>query len=164
MYPELLIAELHREADGTRRTLERVPPDRFAWKPHPKSMSLGQLALHIAGLPQGIAWLLNEPVREAPNVPLHEPESVDELLRTHEESIRLATEALERWGTAGLAEEWRMTVNGDTVLALPRHEVARTLMFSHLFHHRGQLIVYLRLLDVPIPGLYGPSADDQRFG
>jgi uncharacterized damage-inducible protein DinB len=164
MLQELLIAELTREADATRRVLERVPTDKLSWRPHPKSMSLGQLALHIAGLPRGIAWLLNEPVREAPTVPLPEPRSIDELLSALDESIDVAKRTLAEWGEDGLEAEWRMTVNGETVLVLPRHEVARSLMFNHVYHHRGQLTVFLRLLDVPVPGVYGPSADDTRVG
>jgi uncharacterized damage-inducible protein DinB len=160
MLTEQLLAELNEEAASTRRVLERVPAESLSWKPHPKSMSLGQLGLHIAGLPRGIAELLKEPVRELPNVPLSEAESPEQLLLVLEESLGVARDALEQWGDEGLDAEWRLTGGGHTILSRPRGKVARTLMFNHWYHHRGQLTVYLRLLGVPVPGVYGPSADD----
>jgi uncharacterized damage-inducible protein DinB len=155
-----LIAELSQEAETTRRVLERVPEDRLSWKPHPKSMSLGQLALHIAGLPGGLADLLSESEREVPTVPLPEAGSGAEILATLEESVGKAEAKLEEWTDADLAADWRMTRDGETVLTLPRIGMVRAIMLNHWYHHRGQLLVYLRLLDVPVPVVYGPTADE----
>lgn len=156
-----LIAELKQEAEATRRALERIPPDKLAWRPHAKSMSLGQLALHIAGVPGGVAALLDVPTREAPVVPLPEAASLNEVFTVFDEQIAVAESKLLAWGEAGLAETWRLTREGVAILEAPRIEMVRTLMLNHWYHHRGQLIVYLRMLDVPVPGLYGPSADER---
>jgi len=160
---EALIAELEREAATTRKVLERVPEDRFSWKPHERSMSLGQLAFHIAALPGGIAQWLDQPAAEPPNVPLPEPSSRQELLDAFDAGVRLAVERIKAWGPEGLQAEWRLLKNGETVLAAPRGAMVRTLMLNHAYHHRGQLTVYLRLLNVPVPAVYGPSADE-AFG
>jgi uncharacterized damage-inducible protein DinB len=155
-----LIAELSQEAETTRRVLERVPEDRLSWKPHPKSMSLGQLALHIAALPGGLADLLSESEREVPTVPLPEAGSGGEILATLEESVGKAQAKLAEWTDEDLAADWRMTRDGETVLTLPRIGMVRAIMLNHWYHHRGQLLVYLRLLDVPVPVVYGPTADE----
>lgn len=160
---ESLIAELTREAATTRKVLERVPQDRLTWKPHPKSMSLGALALHVAQIPVGIAMLLSELVTEVPTVPLHQPASVDEILAALDEGVPLAAAKLAEWGERGLAAEWRMTLDGNTLLEMPRLGMVRALMLNHGYHHRGQLTVYLRLLDVPLPPVYGPTADESPF-
>lgn len=158
---ESLIAELKQEAEGTRRALERVPEDKLSWKPHPKSMSLGQLALHIAQTPGGVAQLLDSPTAGAPDFS-NRPEagSRGELLEALEESVAGAAEKLASWGDEGLGAEWRMVQDGETLLAVPRIGMARSIMFNHWYHHRGQLLVYLRLLDVPVPAIYGDSADE----
>jgi uncharacterized damage-inducible protein DinB len=155
-----LIAELKREAEATRRILERVPLDKLSWKPHEKSMSLGQLALHIAGVPGGLAEFLDERTREVPTVPLPEAVSVHEILLTFDKFMDVAENKLLSWGNDGLMETWRLTHDGMLILEVPRMEMVRTLMFNHWYHHRGQLTVYLRLLDVAVPAIYGPSADE----
>lgn len=160
---QALIEELTQEAAATRRLLERVPEDKVSWKPHPKSMSLGQLALHVAIVPRGIAQLLTEPVTELPTVPRPEATSVAELLSALDDSIAFATAKLSSWGDAGLETVWKMTRKGETLLEMPRIGMVRALMFSHVFHHRGQLTVYLRLLDVPLPPVYGATADETPF-
>ncbi|HET7274098.1 MAG TPA: DinB family protein [Longimicrobiaceae bacterium] len=159
-----LIAELRTEAATTRRVLERVPEDQLSWKPHPKSMSIGQLALHIAGLPQGIAILVTELSVEAPVVPLQEARSRSEILAALDQSMKTAVEKLSEWGDEGLAAEWTLTAGGEVLVVQPRGEVVRMLMFNHWYHHRGQLTVYLRLLDIPVPPVYGPTADENPFG
>jgi uncharacterized damage-inducible protein DinB len=158
-----LIAEFTQELGSTRRVLDRVPEDRLTWKPHAKSMSLGQLALHVAGVPGGVITLLRELVAEVPFVPLTEPASRAEILDTLEWSVVTVTNALTAWGDEGLNAEWRMTHQGKTLLAMPRIEMVRSTVLNHWYHHRGELIVYLRLLDVPIPAIYGPSADENPF-
>lgn len=160
---ESLIAELEQEAATTRRVLERLPEDRLSWRPHAKSMSAGQLGLHTAGLPGAFAEILDERVLEVPDVPLPEPDSVEEMLSTLEESVESATRKLGEWDDEGLAEVWRMTRGGETVLELPRGSMLRAGLLNHWYHHRGQLTVYLRLLDVPVPAVYGPSADEDGF-
>ena len=160
---ERLLAEFTQEVESTRRVLDRVPEDRLSWKPHPKSMSLGQLAMHVAGVPGGVTSLLRELVAEVPIVPLTEATSRAEILNTLEWSVVTVTNALTAWGDEGLHAEWRMTLNGETLLAMPRIDMVRSTVLNHWYHHRGELIVYLRLLDVPIPAIYGPSADENPF-
>ncbi|MCD9024645.1 DinB family protein [Cohnella silvisoli] len=155
-----LIAELKREAESTRRVLERVPSDKLSWKPHIKSMSLGQLALHTAGVPGGLAEFLDERSCEVPIVPLPEATSLNEILLAFDKYMLLAENKLLAWGETGLMETWKLTREGIAILEVPRIEMVRTLMFNHLYHHRGQLIVYLRLLEIPVPAIYGPSADE----
>lgn len=159
-YTDGLIAELRREAESTRRVLERVPSDKLSWKPHEKSMSLGQLALHTAGVPGGLAELLDERIREVPIVPLPEATSLKEILSVLDRYTAIAEDKLLAWGEAGLMETWKLTREGIPILEAPRFEMVRTLMLNHWYHHRGQLTVYLRLLDVPVPAIYGPSADE----
>jgi uncharacterized damage-inducible protein DinB len=161
---EMFANELSREAETTRRVLERVPEEHLAWRPHAKSMSLGQLAYHVASLPEGIAHLLTELSAEVPVVPLPEKTPVAEILMTLDRSVRVATEKLASWGDAGLHESWRMTREGRTLLEMPRVEMVRSVMLNHWYHHRGQLTVYLRMLEVPLPSVYGPTADEHVFG
>jgi uncharacterized damage-inducible protein DinB len=159
----MMRAELEQEATTTRRVLERVPEDRLAWRPHPKSMSLGQLAYHVAGIPGAIADLVSVPVREVPNVPLTEATSVEEMLTLLESSVAQAAERLDGWTEEDLFAEWRMIQDGQTLLALPRIAMLRSVMLNHWYHHRGQLLIYLRLLDVSVPAVYGPTADENPF-
>jgi uncharacterized damage-inducible protein DinB len=157
---ERLLVEFNTEVESTRRVLDRVPENRLRWKPHSKSMSLGQLALHVAGVPGGVTTLLQELIAEVPIVPLTEAASRVEILNTLEWSVVTVTNALTTWGDEGLLAEWRMTHDGKTLLAMPRIDMVRSTVLNHWYHHRGELIVYLRLLDVPIPAIYGPSADE----
>jgi uncharacterized damage-inducible protein DinB len=157
---EHLLEELRRETVSTRRVLERIPEASLAWKPHAKSMSLGQLALHTAGLPGGVADLLNAADRELPTVPLPEALSVSEILAVLEEQVAIAERILCSWGDEGLRETFKWTAQGVSVLETSRLEQVRSTLLNHWYHHRGQLTVYLRLLDVPVPGTYGPSADE----
>ena len=158
-----LIEELIAEARTTRRILERVPEDRLDWKPHAKSMTLGQLAMHIAGLPVGIAMLAERLSVEAPVVPLLTPHTRAEVLEALDRSIAEAARRLAGWSDKDLDAVWTLTVKGAPVFVTPRGDLLRALMFSHVFHHRGQLTVYLRLLDVPLPPTYGPTADESPF-
>lgn len=154
-----LIAELEQEANSTRSLLARMPEHQLSWRPHERSMSLGQLALHIAGLPLGIARLLTPPVAEVPDVRYPEAGSREEAQALLNESLDGATERLRSWGDDGLDDAWTMTSDGMTVLESSRYEMVRSLMLNHWYHHRGQMTVYLRMLDVPLPGIYGPTAD-----
>ncbi|HSL84965.1 MAG TPA: DinB family protein [Thermoanaerobaculia bacterium] len=164
MHPaaEALIAELEAESPATRRVLERVPGDRLEWRPHPKSMSLGQLAQHVAALPASISRLAQQDGLDAATVDFEpEPaESAEAVLATFDASVAEARDYL-----SGLTEEtatapWTLTHGERKVFSLPRIGLMRTLAFNHLYHHRGQLTVYLRLLGVPVPAVYGKSADE----
>jgi uncharacterized damage-inducible protein DinB len=156
-----LIDELRQEAATTKRVLDRVPEEHLSWRPHPKSMSLGQLAMHIARIPGAIADLLAELTREPPVVPLPEAASRADSLAELERSVARAVKSLGDWGEAGLAEGWTMQRNGTPLFTLPRVAMVRAIMLNHWYHHRGELMVYYRLLDIPVPSIYGPSADEQ---
>ena len=160
---ERLIGELNQEAETARRALERVPADKLSWRPHPKSQSMGQLALHVAMIPGRIADLVSETEREIPNVPRPEAKSIEELTSTLLSSVAHAAEMLRGWGDEGLDVGLRLTREGKTVLQMPRYNMVRAVMLNHWYHHRAQLGVYFRLLDVPVPSTYGGSADEVPF-
>lgn len=160
---EALLAELAREAATTRRVLERVPEDRLSWRPHPKSMSLGTLALHVAVIPDAISELAAEPVRQAPTFTPPEATSREQILSTLDQSLTSATARLSSWDDEFLNAQWEMVNGAETLFALPRIDLLRSVMLNHWYHHRGQLVVYLRLLDIPVPSVYGPTADESAF-
>ena len=157
------IDELTREAATTRRVLERIPEDKLYWKPHVKSMSLGQMALHVATTPGGVADLISESPRQPPQFIQPEATSRREVLAALDKSIEGAKARLASWGDQDLMQEWRLERDGQALMALPRIGMVRSIMLNHWYHHRGQLLVYLRLLDVPVPSVYGPSADENPF-
>ena len=160
---DALLRELEHEARTTRRVLERVPGDQLAWKPHERSMTLGQLALHVAQVPGAIAEMSLRSPFQAPRFAHPQPGGAPELLETLDRSIARAKAVLDATTDADLASTWRM-VDGDRELfALPRALLLRSLMLNHWYHHRGQLSVYLRELGVPVPSIYGPSADENPF-
>jgi uncharacterized damage-inducible protein DinB len=159
---ETLAAELRQEAKATRRILERVPEGSFDWKPHEKSMSLGRLAGHVAELPSLIAPALTQPelnFATGQYQPFN-PTSTAELLEKFDRNIETAAGLLGQQSDESLKDEWRLASGDQTFFKGPRAAAVRALAFSHIVHHRGQLSVYLRLLDVPVPSIYGPSADE----
>ena len=159
-----ILMELDREAQSTRRALERVPTDRLAWQPHPKSMTLGQLALHIAQLPGVIAGFVAGPSLELPSeFRQAAASSTGEVLSTLDQSLVKANEVLHGLDDATIMSVWTLTAGDKTLMSMPRLAVIRSLMLNHWYHHRGQLSVYLRELDVPVPSIYGPSADENPF-
>lgn len=160
-----LVAELEQESHATRRVLERVPDDRLEWRPHPKSMSLGQLALHVATIPGSLARLAQLDGLDAATVDFTpaSPASAAELLPALEASVAGAREFLSGLDDAAAAATWRLTFGERELLAAPRAGIVRSLLLNHWYHHRGQLVVYLRLLDVPVPAVYGRSADEDPF-
>jgi uncharacterized damage-inducible protein DinB len=160
---DAFIAELQQEAETTRRVLSRLPEDKLAWKPHDKSMSLGQLGLHVAQTPGQVADLISAHVDGPPAFDRPQPASRAEILAALDASIAHAASTLAGWDDSALGEEWRMTAGGQTVMAVPRAGMVRAIMLNHWYHHRGQLAVYLRLLDEPVPSIYGPSADENPF-
>ena len=157
------IAELEQEAQTTRRVLERVPEDRLSWRPHPKSMSLGQLALHIATTPGGVARVAALDAAERPEFDRPEAKSKQEILEALERSLADAMAFLRGLDDARATGTWSMTSGGKPIFSLPRIGVVRTIMLNHWYHHRGEMQVYLRLLDVPVPSVYGPTADENPF-
>jgi uncharacterized damage-inducible protein DinB len=161
---DAIVAELEQEACTTRRVLERVPEDKFAWKPHPKSFSLGQLAMHIAGAQKILAEMAAKDVHEIAMVPPTEPTSGKQLLQVMDDSTAGAKQILQNIDDAKLPGIWTLTRNGKTLLSIPRAAFIRSILMNHIIHHRGQLSVYLRLLEVPVPSIYGPSADENPFG
>ena len=160
---EALIRELEQEAQTTRRVLERVPGDQLGWKPHDKSMSLGQLALHIATVPGNVAELSEKSPHQIPAFTQPSAASAAELLPALDDSIARAKAVLGRLDDAALGRTWRLMDGDREVLAVPVGGMLRTIMLNHWYHHRGQLSVYLRELNVPVPSIYGPSADENPF-
>ena len=159
-----LLAELEQEAETTRRVLERIPQAHLSWKPHPKSMSLGQLALHVATVPGGVAELAAlDTIPEPPSFVQPEAASAAELVPTLTESVARARRALGGFDDARMGEMWRLQSGGQEILTMPRAAVVRTIMLNHWYHHRGQLLVYLRLLNQSVPSVYGPTADENPF-
>ena len=161
---QLLLAELEQEAQATRRVLQRVPEDKLSWRPHPRSSSLGQLALHVALIPSLGMHVLGPDAFEAPEGVQPEPRSAAELIPTLEASLASARQFLSELTSERAQGMWRMVRGGREIMAAQRLSMVRTLMFNHWYHHRGSLVVYLRLLDVPLPSVYGPSADEKTFG
>jgi uncharacterized damage-inducible protein DinB len=162
---EPMLNELREEAAITKRVLDRVPADKLSWKPHRKSMSLGQLALHIATVPGALARIsqLEEFDAGQANFDPPVPKNVEEIHAALQESVRTAEECVSGMSEQQARGKWRLTVNGKEQFSRPRVEVLRSIMLNHWYHHRGQLSVYLRLLDVPVPVIYGRSADENPF-
>ncbi|MEO8260245.1 MAG: DinB family protein [Acidobacteriota bacterium] len=163
---QLLLDELDREAPRTRRALEHVPTDRDDWTPHPKSMPLGRLAGLVAAMPSWVTLIIEQDELEL-NPPAgrgqYQQTTTDRLVDTLEMHIKKARESLSNTNDDFLmTTKWRLLFNGTVVMEALRHIVLRDTL-NHLAHHRGQLTVYLRLNDQPVPAIYGPSADDQRF-
>jgi uncharacterized damage-inducible protein DinB len=159
---ELLLLEFDEEAASTRRMLERVPEHSFPWKPHERSMTLGRLSSHIADLPNRATTIVTtETYVRPPDFKPFSAASTQELVDKFDANIAEARAALTTLREDQLDVIWSIQMNGRTMASLPRAMALRRVFMDHLIHHRGQLSVYLRLLDVPIPGMYGPSADDQ---
>jgi uncharacterized damage-inducible protein DinB len=160
-----LLQELEQEAKTTRRVMERVPDDKLTWRPHHKARTLGQLALHVAIAPGGVAQLIASPSpAQAPQFATDpSPASAAELMPTLEDSLATAKKVLGGMDDAAVMATWRMMAGEREVLAVPRVVLLRSLLLNHWYHHRGQLTVYLKELDVPIPSIYGPSADENPF-
>jgi uncharacterized damage-inducible protein DinB len=162
---EPMLSEFREEAAITRRVLDRVPADQLSWKPHQKSMSLGQLAIHVANIPGSLARLMQVEEFDASTanfVPVP-PNNIEEVRAAFEQSIQAAEDYLQTVSEQTALGPWRLTVSGKQVFSKPRVAVMRSVMLNHWYHHRGQLSVYLRLLDVPVPVIYGRSADENPF-
>ena len=165
---ELFLDQLEAEADRTRRTLEKVPEGKDDWKPHDKSMPLGRLTMLVARLPSWVAMIINKdeldlkPADGSSNVDTRPLHNSRELIAAMDEGVAESREALKNTNTDHLKKPWRLLVSGNVVSEELRYKVIRD-SFSHLAHHRAQLGVYLRMNDLPVPAVYGPTADDQSF-
>jgi len=159
---EPLMMELQHEAESTRKMLERLPKEKLTWKPHEKSMSLGRLAMHLAEIPGWVnaTLLADELDFSKMDYKMVEATSSEEAVKLFDEKLASALDVLKNTEDATMMNMWTMR-DGETIyFTLPKIAVLRSFVYSHLIHHRGQMSVYLRLLDVPVPGSYGPSADD----
>lgn len=163
---DAFVGELEAEAGTTRRVLERVPDDHLNWRPHEKSSSLGQLALHVATLPQQLTGFVAGDTFDLATVDFKQsaPASRGELLAAFEASLSAARAYLSRLDDTRATNVWTLVAGTTEIVAMPRAAALRSLLFNHLYHHRGQLLVYLRLLNVPVPSVYGPTADENPFG
>lgn len=157
-----LIAELEAETAATRRVLERIPDEHLGWRPHPKSMSLGQLAQHVAGIPGAAARLSTMEMFDVATrgTDYVAAESRQALLETLDGAVAAMREALAGLDETRAQQPFRMAFGDQTLASFPRIGVLRTIGLNHWYHHRGELVVYLRLLDVPVPVVYGRSADE----
>lgn len=158
-----LVQELEREAVTTRRVLERVPDAQLGWTPHARSRTLGQLAMHIATSPVGVVTLASANPAEIPGFGDITPNTTAEVLSTFDASVADASRVLGTMSDEALAEMWRVHANGVEVMAMPRIAFLRNVLLNHWYHHRGQMSVYLRMLEIPVPSIYGPSADENPF-
>jgi uncharacterized damage-inducible protein DinB len=161
MLKDLLRAELDHELATTKRLLDRIPPGKLAWKPHEKSMTLGGLGTHLANIPSWTPFILDRLELDLADAPrtLGEPGALDDILSLFEATRAAARTALEKTD-AELAALWLLRKNGQELFAMPRLSAYRSFVVNHLIHHRGQLSVYLRLNDVAVPAIYGPTADE----
>jgi uncharacterized damage-inducible protein DinB len=158
-----ILMEMDQEAKTTTRVLERIPQDKLSWKPHAKSYSLGQLGLHIARGQGFLSEAVSKDTFEIGDMSQPEPSSVKEILDTFAQSTAHAKETLAKLDDAKLMALWSATRNGKVLMSVPRIGFIRAIVLNHFYHHRGQLSVYLRLLDVAVPSIYGPSADENPF-
>jgi len=160
-----MLQEFNQEAATTKRVLDRVPADRLAWQPHSRSMTLGQLALHVATVPAGIVRITNTDTFDASTTDFTppSPKSCEEIHDALEQSMRTVESRLAECSTDTALADWHLVAGDKELMTVPRIAVWRSLMLNHWYHHRGQLSVYLRLLDIPVPSIYGPSADENPF-
>ncbi len=161
------LAYFDPEMKNTRRMLERVPDEALDYKPHPKSMAMGKLAGHIAEM---VEWGATTAAHDSFDIqppdgpPLEQfsPTSVKEILERFDNAVAQTAEAVAAVDDDGMRQQWTLFKAGSVIFAMPRIAVLQTMILSHMVHHRAQLGVYLRLNDIPIPGMYGPSADEPQ--
>jgi uncharacterized damage-inducible protein DinB len=159
-----MLQELDQEAQTTRRVLERVPDNQLAWRPHPKARTLGELALHVATVPGAVAQFAASPSpAQVPTFADPSPTSAAELIPALDRSIATAKKTLGGMNDAALTSTWQVMRGDRELFAMPRAAFLRSIMLNHWYHHRGQLSTYLRELGLPIPSIYGPSADENPF-
>jgi len=162
-----LLGEFDQEMAGTRKTLERLPDQKWNWKPHDKSGTIGWMAGHIATMPGWITMTLQTekfdyaPVGGAPYEP-PKMENRQQILAEFDKGVTEARKAIAGASDADMMKDWTLLAGGQTIFTMPRAACLRSMIFNHIIHHRAQLTVYYRLLGVPVPGLYGPSADETQ--
>ncbi|MGD0730498.1 MAG: DinB family protein [Terracidiphilus sp.] len=154
------LMEFETQAPITRKFLERLPEEKLTWKPHEKSMTAGQLAYHVAATPGGIVHFVQNNPAQASKFNFPQPANREEILKKFDESVATVRSLLPKFDDAAMKETWRIQAGEREVLAQPRGEFIRDVMFSHVYQHRGQFSVYLRLMDVAVPASWGPSADE----
>jgi uncharacterized damage-inducible protein DinB len=159
-----LLPEFDHEMGSTRRILERVPEADFVWKPHDKSFSLGQLSAHVANIPTWLNATFDFTEFDVTHIPdggrPTVPESRAELLKRFDENVKAGRAKLDAQTDGAMLVPWTFKNDGHTVFTMPRVGVVRSFVMNHIIHHRGQLTVYLRLRNVPLPSIYGPTADE----
>jgi uncharacterized damage-inducible protein DinB len=160
---ELLLREFDREMSNTRKTLQRVPAEKWDWKPQEKSGSLGWMAGHVATLAGFTTVTIKTPELDIADASIPKVEKHADLLNIFEKMGGEARAALAGLTDEQLQQTWTLKRNGNLIFSMPRYDVLRTMCFNHIVHHRGQLTMYLRQLGVPVPALYGPSADEKTF-
>jgi uncharacterized damage-inducible protein DinB len=163
-----LLPEFELEMASTRKVLERIPDDKFDWKPHEKSWAMGGLATHLANLPNWTVWTINQDSLDlAPpdggSLVLEPKGSRQELLDEFDKNVAAARDAISGASDQELLKPWSLLKGGVTLMTLPKITVLRGFVMNHMIHHRGQFTVYLRLNDIPVPSIYGPSADEGAF-
>jgi uncharacterized damage-inducible protein DinB len=159
---QTLLAEFDAESRTTRRFLEQLPDDKLGWKPHPKSMTAGQLALHMATFPAGVVQMALVDEAPAPDFsrPNPQPGSTREVLAAFDASIATVRKVLPTIAEDRMQSVWKLMKDGRAVLSIPRAQMLRNILLNHGYHHRGQFGVYLRLVGAKVPSAYGPSGDE----
>lgn len=158
-----ILAEFQHEAALTRKTLDKIPDDKFDWSPHTKSFSLGKLASHTADIPNWAVMTMKQPELDfatADYKPKNE-KTKDEILKNFDENVKAAVDAIKAGSDEDMMSNWKLRNGEQVYFEMPKAQVLRGMVLNHTIHHRAQLGVYLRLLDIPVPAIYGPSADDQ---
>jgi uncharacterized damage-inducible protein DinB len=158
---QAFLVEFEQQAPVTRKFLERIPEDKLTWKPHRKSRSAGQLALHLAEVPGTVVRFVQDKTGQAPdfsNMP--EPASREDVLRSFDESVATVRSLLPKLDDSAMNESFRILAGEAELFAIRRQDFIRNIMLNHWYQHRGQFGVYLRLLDIPVPASWGPSADE----
>jgi uncharacterized damage-inducible protein DinB len=160
-----LLPEFDQEMANTRKALERIPDDKFDWKPHEKSWSMGGLATHLANLPRWTVYTIKQDSLDlAPpgsgSFKVEQKNSRREILEDFDKNMADARAAIAGASDEEMLKPWSLLKGGVTLMTLPKIAVLRSFMMNHIIHHRGQFTVYLRLNDVPVPSIYGPSADE----
>jgi uncharacterized damage-inducible protein DinB len=161
---DALLPEFDHEMGSTRRVLERVPAADLKWTPHEKSFNMGKLAWHISNIPNWIHATLDAPIFDlasmGDDMRSKEPASVDEVLKAFDESVKKARDKIAEQTDSAFLSPWTLKQGGQEMFTMPKISVVRSFVMNHIIHHRGQLTVYLRQRNVPLPALYGPSADE----
>lgn len=164
-YADAILPEFDQEMANTRKVLERVPDDKFDWKPHPKSHTIGWNANHIADIPNWLVEVLTKPSLdiapvEGPSYALPKLTSRQEILDLFDRNVAAGRKAIAGASEGDVSQAWSLLRGGTPIFTMPRAAVVRGMVLNHLMHHRAHLLVYLRLNDIPVPGMYGPSGDE----